>query len=171
MSRQMIIHTLESLFARCDECGNCWLWKGANDGHGKPSTKHGGKTVNPRRVARELKDGTPLKPGQQVVPTCHNRLCISPECSIRTTAKGRARIANERGAFNNPAKNRRAAMTKRAKSHISEEMVATVRAARTAAEAASQTGVSLSHSKAIRRGDARKEYRGNPFSGLGAMHA
>lgn len=166
MSRPFVIHTLASLRARCDEIGDCWIWKGATDGHGKPSARHAGKGTNPRRVVRALKDGHPIQPGELVVATCHNPRCISPACSVRTDDKGRARIANEGGAYSNPAKNRRGAMTKRAKSWITEDAVAAIRAARTALEASQQTGVSLSHSKAIRRGAARKDYT-SPFRGLG----
>lgn len=165
--RPYTVQTMESMQARCIEVGECWIWQGGNDGHGKPVCKHRGKVVNPRRIVRELTDKKPLGPGVQVVPACHNPKCISPACSIRTDPKGRARIANERGAFNNPSKIRRSAMTKRAKSWITEDVVSKVRSARTAVEASELTGVSLSHSKAIRRGEARRDY-GSPFAGLGA---
>lgn len=169
MSRPFVVHTVESLRARCVEEGECWIWQGASDGHGKPSTKHNGRTANPRRVVRELVDRKPLPPGVQVVPACHNSMCISPACCVKTDHRGRARIANERGAFSNPAKNRLGAMTKRAKSWITDEMVALIRAARNGPEAAHETGVSLSHCKAIRRGIARKDYS-SPWASMPAAN-
>jgi len=152
--------------SNCTEEGNCWLWNGGLDGHGRPQKRHKGKTVYVRRVVRELADGEPVPPHLVVPASCGNKLCVSPECSCRATHKTRATMAAKRGAYNNAAKTAKQTAAKRAKSWITEDMVEHIRAAPgPASRIAEQTKVSLSHVKAIRRGDARRPLA-NPFGGL-----
>lgn len=159
---------LARIRGNCTEEGQCWLWNGGLDGHGRPQKRHNGKTAYVRRVVRELADGQPV-PSHLVVPaSCGHKLCVSPHCSSRATHKTKAVMAAKRGAYNNAAKAAKQTASKRAKSWITEEMVEQIRMADgPATRIAAETGVSHSHVKAIRRGASRKPLA-SPFTGLGA---
>jgi hypothetical protein len=157
---------------RCTEEGNCWLWTGATHGTNggvvdqrTPSMHFEGATRSVRRVVYAIKHGAVPK-GKVVSPDCGQRLCVSPHCLKAVTVKESKRRAAARGAYSNPAKNRRGALTKRAASWITEELVQTIKAhAGPASRIASETGVSLSHVKAIRRGAARRDFS-SPMVGM-----
>ncbi len=164
--RTLIRHTLQSLQSRCLEIGECWIWQGGIDAQGRPQTRHGGKVVYVRRLARELADGKPMPRRLQAAAHCGDHLCVSPHCSYRATPQQRARAAAQRGAYSDAAKIRRSTHTVRARSHITEALVAQVRAATPPCSAiAAATGISLSHVKAIRSGRARRDFS-NPFDAL-----
>jgi hypothetical protein len=167
MSRQRTPASLERIKARCTECGDCWLWDGALCGNARmPSMHHEGKTVAVRRLVYQLKHGS-IPAGRAISPSCGRRLCVSPNCLQAVTEKQSKQRWAKLGAYSNPGKQRRMALTKRAKSHISDEMVERVRAATSAPEAARETGVSLSYAKDIRAGRSRRDYSSH-FDGLGA---
>jgi hypothetical protein len=159
---------LALILSRCDEVGECWIWNGALDGHGRPQKRHEGKTVYVRRLVRALTDGQAVASDKVVPASCGCKLCVSPACSRTTTTKQKAQMAAKRGAYSNPAKIAKMMLQKRAASHISDELVAMIRAADgPCTRISAETKVSLSHVKAIRRGAARREMN-SPFSGLGA---
>jgi len=100
-----------------------------------------------------------------VSPTCGNPMCVNPEhLQARTIAQARAAAA-ERGAYLNRARMRKSALTKRARSRITDETIAAIKAAKNSPEAARLTGVSVSYAWSIRVGRARQDYS-NPFIGL-----
>lgn len=156
---------LKLIHSRCTEEGDCWLWDGALDGHGRPQKRHNGKTVYVRRLVRELIDG-PIPASMVVAAKCGTKRCISPTCSCTVTHTKKAQMAAVRGAFNSPAKLAKMVATKRAASWITEEMVRQIRHATvSSSQIAAEMNVSESHVKAIRRGTARRE-ASNPFGGL-----
>ena len=159
---------LRLILSRCDEVGKCWIWNGALDGHGRPQKRHEGKTVYVRRLVRALADGKPV-PADKVVPaSCGCKRCVSPWCSSVTTTREKAVMAAERGVYSNPSKLAKMVLSRRARSHISDELVEQIRAADgPCSRIAADTKVSLSHVKAIRRLTARKPMN-SPFAGLGA---
>ena len=164
-----ILHkqTLESLKSRCIEEGNCWIWQGACDGHGRPQTRHDGRVWYVRRLVRTLVDGKPVPADRSAACKCGNAGCVSPACSVVCTTKEKARMAAQRQAYGRPDKLRRMTETKRAQSRITEEMVREIRDMDGPASRISEVmGVSLSHVKAIRSGRARVDYRSNPFASL-----
>lgn len=157
---------LETIKDRCIEEGECWLWQGSLDGHGRPQKRHEGKTVYVRRLVRELADGEPVPRGLVVAAKCGQKLCVSPHCSVSATTKRKAQMAAKRGAYNNPSKAAKMTLMKRAASWITDELVQQIRMAPApASRIAQETGVSLSHVKAIRRGTARRDFS-SPFAGL-----
>lgn len=159
---------IKEIKSRCDEVGNCWFWNGSLDGHGRPQKRHKGKTVYVRRLVRELADGKPVPRSLVVAAECGHKLCVSPECSVATTTRRKAQMAAKRGAYSSPAKAAKMAVMKRSQSWITDELVDQIRVAPgPASRIAAETKVSLSHVKAIRRGDARRPI-GTPFAGLGA---
>jgi hypothetical protein len=166
MSRPTLTQTVESLRARCVEEGDCWIWKGCTDSHGRPQARHNGMVQYVRRLLRELTDGKPVPSNKMVPCLCGQSLCVSPACSLVTDSQGKARLASQRGAFNRPDKLLRMVATMRAKSPITDALVGQIRTAEgPCSRIAAETGVSLSHVKAIRRGAARKDYS-SPFAGL-----
>jgi len=159
---------LSMILSRCDEVGNCWIWNGALDGHGRPQKRHNGKTVYVRRIVRELTDGREVPSDKVVAASCGCKRCVSPHCSVVATHRQMAMMAAKRGAYNNPAKLAKMVLSVRAKSRISEELVNQIRMADgPCSRIAAETKVSLSHVKAIRRLSARRPIS-NPFAGLGA---
>ncbi len=157
---------LRLIHSRCIEEGDCWLWEGALDGHGRPQKRHEGKTVYVRRLVRELADGAKVPANRVVASGCGHPLCVSPACSCVATHKERARMAADRGAYNSIAKTVKTMLTKRAASWISDELVQQIRMAPPpASRIAAETRVSLSYVKAIRRGAARRDIS-SPFAGL-----
>lgn len=159
--------TLDDIKARCEEVGQCWIWLGGCDGHGRPVIGIGRKSAYTRRVVRGLADGTPVPPGKVAAATCGDRKCVSPHCSVVATTREKARMASARGAYANPLRDAKVRMRRRASSRFSEEVVERVRQSTDPLQAiADQVGMSLSHVKAIRSGRARKPI-GSPFAGLG----
>ena len=53
-SRQHQAATLEGIKARCVTEGDCWLWQGASDGHGRANMRRDGRSVPVRRAPRRL---------------------------------------------------------------------------------------------------------------------
>lgn len=157
---------LRLIKSRCTEEGTCWLWTGAQDGHGRPQMRHDGKVVYVRRLVRELADGKPIPPGLVAAAHCGQKLCVSPLCSCVATDKQRAQMAAVRGVFGGATRTRKMTATKHANSRITADMVQRIRLAPPpCSRIASEVGVSVSHVKAIRRGTARRDL-GNPFAGL-----
>ena len=167
MSRPIVTQTIARLSARCVEEGDCLIWQGGLDGHGRPQCRHQGKTCYVRRVMRELSDGKPVPQGRVVAAKCGNALCVSPACSVVGTDKHRAQLAAQRGAYRSAAKFARIAVTKAKRSRFPDDVVNQVRQhPGPATAAAASVGMSLSHAKAIRRGTARATSVRNPFAGL-----
>jgi len=157
---------LKLIKSRCTEEGSCWLWTGAQDGHGRPQMRYDGKVVYVRRMVRELADGKPIPPGLVAASHCGQKLCVSPLCSCVATDKKRAQMAAARGAFGGAARTRKMTAAKHAKSRITPDMVQAIRMAPPpCSRISAEVGVSLSHVKAIRRGTARRDLV-NPFFGL-----
>lgn len=160
--------TLDDIKARCEEVGDCWIWQGGCDGHGRPVLSQNRRSVYARRYVRELVDGAPVPAGKVAASRCGDRKCISPHCSVVATTREKARMASARGAYLNPSRDAKVVLKRRAASRFSEEVIERVRQADGPAyRIAAEVDMSVSHVKAIRRGDARKPLS-SPFAGLGA---
>jgi hypothetical protein len=164
----MSVTLLEKIRTRCEVVGDCWLWKqGCSDG-GMPIMGVLGKTRAVRRVVYAETHGS-IPEGKKISPRCGHKKCVSPECLCAVTQKQATQAAAKRGAYSGAAKILKTALTMRARSKYSDEVVERIRTADGPAHlVAAETGVSLSHAKNIRRGTARKDYLDNPFAGLGA---
>jgi hypothetical protein len=119
-----------------------------------------------RRVLYEAVTGQAPVPGMVVAPRCRNTLCVAPGCLRLMTVAQLRKIDAARGAFSTAQANAARLLSARRRAVIPEELVALVRGHEgTCAQAAAATGVSLSHSKNIRAGRARKPLS-SPWSGL-----
>lgn len=165
----MKLETLNTIKARCTMEGDCWLWPSSSNPHGKPEApkvRHAGKVVKVRRVVRELVDGRPIPGKLEAVARCDNRLCVSPECSIKVSTKRSRQIQIERGHLNTPAAIAKRTATRRAASRFPEEVIEQVRnSPESCAKAAAKAGMSKGHAHAVRTGEWRARAN-NPFAGL-----
>lgn len=151
---------------RCECVADCWVWQNYIGGSG-PEMQWDGKPRYVRRLVYAQNHGGMVPEGKVVTPRCGNKRCVSPACLMAVPLRVAQKMAAKRGAYSNPARLLRANETKRARSHITQEKVDRIRSFEgTAKEAAEREGVSWSHAKAIRRGDARADVVGNPFAGL-----
>lgn len=151
---------------RCDEIGDCWIWKGATGGRSElPCMHYNGKTQYVRRVVYEITHGQAV--GKRVVsPACENSLCVSPACAEAMARKTALQRAGKRGAYSGHSKIMASTKTQRAKSRYSDDLIAMIRTSDAGPlQLSRETGMSLSYVKAIRSGKFRREYA-NPFCGL-----
>jgi hypothetical protein len=75
--------TLEAIRARCDEVGDCWLWRDGTNSSGHPSARFGCKAwLVARFVYLELL-GKTLFAGNVVSARCRQRRCVSPLCMVQ----------------------------------------------------------------------------------------
>ncbi|KQP37582.1 hypothetical protein [Pseudorhodoferax sp. Leaf274] len=160
--------SLNAIFERCTEEGDCWLWQDGVNGAGWPSISIGGRTQYVRRVVRGMMDGEPVPARMRVPAKCGQRLCVSPYCSIVCTHRTSHRMAAERGAFGRPDAILRTTLRQRAQSAYSDELVSQIRTSEEdTATVCQRTGMSSSHVRRIRSGEARRDLS-NPLNGLGA---
>lgn len=159
--------------ARLEDDGGCQRWTGQLSGYTKANPKHkgcpaltiDGKTTSLRRWLYRHWHGE-IPAGRVISPKCGDHLCLSKKCLAAVTETESKQAAAARGVFSgNLAKNRKNAMSRRAGSWITDEIVHQVRAARTALEAHQLTGVSLGYCKDIRAGKNRRDYS-SPFVSL-----
>lgn len=151
---------------RCVEEGDCLIWQGARSDSGQPCMHHNGKTrAMVRRVLYAEVNGVEIPDDRCVITTCGQRLCLNPK-HLKEVSRGEVRThAAKLGAYKSAARVLKRTATLRKKSHITDEVVARIRGAKTAREAHEQTGVSLPYVYQIRDG-VRRVPLGNPFAGL-----
>lgn len=164
---------LARIESRIVEDGGCRRWMGQLQGYSASKPKHRGcpaltiegKTTSLRRWLYRQWHGE-IPAGLVISPACGDHLCLSKRCLQAVTESQSKQAAAARGVFSgNLSKNRKNAMTRRAGSWITDEVVEQVRAASSAAEAARLTGVSLGYCKDIRAGKNRRDYS-SPFVSL-----
>lgn len=159
---------LDKIHSRCDEEGDCWIWKQGCSDSGMPQISVGSKTCNVRRLVYAEVHGC-IPEGKRVSPRCGHKQCVSPKCLQAVTHKAAHQSAARRGAHSSRVKIIKTALAMRARSHITEEVVQRIQGFIGPIRLiCAETGVSESHAKAIRRGEARQNYQANPFAGLGS---
>lgn len=160
--------TLKEIHDRCDEVGDCWIWKNSVSNGGYPTMKrHGGPCLYVRRVVATLKGDEP-KPRQPVITTCDVRLCCNPEHVKTSTTKKVARAAAKRGAFSSLSRRMKVAAAKRASpsAKLTMQKATEIRqSTKTGNELAKEYGVNLSVIKGIRQNRMWVDF-GGPFAGL-----
>lgn len=160
--------TLKMIHDRCDEVGDCWIWKGATGAQGYPIVRRRpAACLLVRRVAVEL-DGRPAKPRQPVTATCGDKLCCNPAHLKPSTPAAIARVAAAKGSFATPERAARIAASKRKSSQakLTMEQAREIRMSEESGPVlAERYGVNRSMIGSIRRGTAWRDYS-NPLAGL-----
>jgi len=160
--------TLDEIKSRCEEEGECWIWKDATDSSGYPIAKVDGKCQLVRRVAYGLKAGsTKLLPRQPVIAKCNCRLCVNPTCLRASSVAEVSQIAGKAGKLSGVAKGAKIAAFKRAKNaKITMEIARSIRMSdETGPVLAARHNIDKALVNRIKRGGAWKDYS-NPFMGL-----
>lgn len=160
-------HTIDSLRARCEEEGHCWLWTGYF-GNGVPMVYSKGRMRSVRLVLLELQ-GPVRRSAKYFAPTCGNAACVCPDhIAQRHPAEHMAhmgRNVDSRG----PA--RRIKLTAHARATKAKLTIEQAREIRMSTESgpvlAERYGVSRSIVNRIRRGEAWADQQ-NPFWRLAA---
>jgi hypothetical protein len=156
-----------------EECGDCWLWRGAVSGRQRELpqiTLHvdGKKTnVSVRRALRESLTGRKVRSDHIVSTTCRTFGCVNPAHLVEITISERNRRMARDGVYADPVRRSRIAEKLRAsRSTLTPDAVADIRQAESASVAAERHGISKSSALRIRAWECWKEYGKNPFSGL-----
>ncbi len=161
--------TLKMIHDRCDEVGDCWIWKDAVGQHGYPIMRRlpGGCQLV-RRVVVAL-DGRPAAARQPVTCTCDEKRCCNPAHLKPSTPSAVGKAAAAKGSFSTKARAARIAQGRRSSgaTKLTLDLVREIRSSEeTGPVLAERYGVNRSLIGSIRRGTAWKDYS-NPFSGLG----
>lgn len=161
--------SIEAIYARCVEEGDCWLWQGPLDDNGTPIMRLNGsrKLHSVRRHILQL-NGKQLG-ALRATNTCNVQSCVNPEHAVGwTMAQLIKRAADTTGYARNPARNAKIAMKKRLHSPLTPELIQEIRLS---PESGRAIAIRLGHCQAtvqaIRAHETWKDYSG-PFAGLGA---
>lgn len=161
--------TIEAIYERCIEEGECWIWQGPVDTHGTPIMRLNGsrKLHFVRRHILQL-DGT-LLGSMRATNTCNTPRCVNPEHAVAWPMKKLIkRAAATTGYAGNPVRNSKIAARKRKLSPITPEQIEEIRSSPESGRAiALRLGYSKSTIQAIRAYDTWKCYT-DPFYGLRA---
>jgi len=160
-------NTLEAIKARCDEVGDCWIWRDATTGEGYPIFKPAGskKCELVRRYVFALAGGR-LKARVPVVAKCGERKCVNPACARESTTAKIAHEAGKRGSHSALAKRAKIASIKRKTGKLDMQKVAEIMGSgETTRVLGARYGVDQSLISRIKRGEAWKDYS-SPWAGL-----
>jgi predicted XRE-type DNA-binding protein len=163
---------------RCVIEGDCWNWQGALQSCGSTPTinvrnpvtgKRSVMSVRRAALLEKHKDSPNLLKGKLATYSCGNAACVNPE---HTHAVGRKalqkRIVQELGYLQNPVRGQKIAKIMRAKSQLTPELVAQIRADDAPQkQTAARFGVSQATISKIKRWETWKD-TSNPFAQLGA---
>lgn len=161
--------TIEAIYARCIEEGDCWLWQGPVDTNDIPIMRiTGSRKLHPVRRYILQMDGTVLG-SLRATNICNVPRCVNPEhARAWTMAKLIKRAADETGYAKQPARNAKIAARKRQLSPISPELIEEIRTSSESGRAiAIRLGYCQSTIQAIRAYDTWKDYS-SPFFALTA---
>ena len=156
-----------ALASRCDEFGDCLIWRDSTTEQGYPIYKPVGCGCTLVRRAVFVMHGGQIKTRQPVVTTCGERACINPQHLAASTTRAVALAAGARGAHSGIAIGAKIAAVKRASvAKITMEAAREIRlSTETGPVLAQRHGVHKSLNNSIKRGKAWKDYS-NPFAGL-----
>lgn len=163
-----MLGTIEAIYARCIEEGDCWLWQGATDGNHVPMMRLNGsrKLIPVRRFILEM-NGRNLGV-LRATNTCDVRMCVNPEHAVGwPSSRLIKRAAIVSGYAQHPARNAKISSKKREASPLTPELVHEIRTSPESGRAiAIRLGYCQATVQAIRAHETWKEYGGH-FAGLG----
>lgn len=145
----------DRILAKAIDDGVCLIWTGATS-RGCPVMRHRGRLCSVRRLVFEATTGRNVPEGLVPASQCRRSACVSPDCLMVRTVSELRRIDAQRGVYSHPESNLKRRRASLSIAKFSEELVQQARTFEgTCAQAAAATGISLSHVKKIRLGQAR----------------
>lgn len=159
-------NTLAAIKSRCDEYGDCWIWRGTLS-KGYPVMRINGRGTYQlvRRIAY-LASGKSLKQKARVTSRCRERKCVNPACLKSSNASEIAKEAVAIGTMCTFATCAKIAATLRKRSKTTMEVVADIVGSDETYEAlAKRHGISRSMAGKIKRRQSWKDYS-SPWAGL-----
>lgn len=165
--------TLQQLYDRCDDVGECLLWRGPISNHspqfyvgGFPGsgTNKKGAYRSVRRLVYECCSGHKIKAGLHPVTACRERACVRFEHLKLLTTKQIAQLASKEGRFSTPQRAIaiREGIRKSGRAKLTPEQVREIRTSTETGKAlAARFGVDRSLPPRIRRGEAWQELAPN----------
>lgn len=148
--------TLKTILDRCDEVGQCWIWKHSCNGSGVPNARDGKRTVLVRRRAWELYHNRAAKKGYFIVAMCQHALCVTPECSLEMSGARYIAYRTAIGSLNNAAHHAARTRSVRSRSKLTMDRAADIRARIGAGEdrgvVAADHGISRRHANRVALG-------------------
>ena len=146
---------LQSIFARCTECGDCKLLP-AVPSREYPQVRHGTSMRSARRVVYELTTGKTLPRSKLVVMACRESHCVNFDHMQITTKAGVGKLAAKEGAY--AARRGKVMLLSRARAKLTLEKAREIRMSDESKRVLAQRyGVSPSLIGNIRRGEAWRE--------------
>lgn len=159
--------------ARTIEEGDCLIWTGVYVNNLTPtvfvSKKTSPRYVTVRRVLLEAqRDGKPLPAHLFATNCCGNSKCVAPKHVRAGTVSGIAKAAVARGAWENPLRGEKIALTKQQKSVLTWDDIERIRAAPSAVQAVRDIGgkVSKSTCAQIRAGKRWRVKHADPWAAV-----
>ena len=165
--------TLDDIKARCDEVGDCWLWRDSMQGGMVPAMRLPGwfdpsrKLVSVRRWIAE-QQGKPVK-GFFATNSCRDKRCVCPDHIQLLTRKNLQKRAGQTITKNqNPAAKVARVLAREQAGNIKigmENAIAIRTGEKSAEQWAKELDCSVSAVFRAKRGEVWKDYS-SPFAGL-----
>lgn len=156
----MPILTLDIIRGRCEEIGDCWIWKQGTNSDGQPHARHDGAKVQVRRLVWQLAHADAvLAPNFMVISECTHKMCVGPDCAKDMSRPQYLVRMNSLGKLNGStqAVAHTRAMRARATTKLTMEKAAALRARIAAGEdrgaVALEYGITRDHANRVARGD------------------
>lgn len=160
--------TLKHIKDRCDEVGNCWLWRQTVNSTGYPMMRMGGQTHPVPRWVVEQTIGRAIKPNHCASPACGNRRCCSPTCLREVSRSSLVSESFRAGKRNKPSEveSRRANAIRTGMAILSMDKAREIRARcqEPLSALAGEYGVTVSTIKKIRANKSWRETGANVFN-------
>lgn len=163
MAKSKTLHSIETLHALCEECGDCWEW-GRYYANSVPYVFQGGRMMSVRKLMMELTGGIRGTKKLQFGTSCGNAKCVNPEHVVGRTAEQHARHMGRLGGGEIKAAKIQKSWAGRTK--LTREQVQEIRLSdETLAVLAARYGVSKTYIGKIKRGVVWRQY-GGMWAGL-----
>lgn len=150
------VWSMDEVRSRCDEVGNCLIWRGGVNSAGYPMASFKGKSKSVGSIVYTDILGKERKLRYRLTTRCHNPRCVSDICLHQSKHGDILSAAHKRRRESDPLSLRRdQRASSRAK--LSPEIAEEVRASpKTAIELGAELGVHPESIRSIRRGNAYK---------------
>lgn len=160
--------TMETIAAKCDEVGDCLIWKGATNSRGVPSMSVDGRPISVRLwIARNVLQ-LDLSGGLIVTCSCLDQRCVAQGHVIGVKRAVVQKMWSDHLQYStHPARRAKLAAAARKRSKNSPELIQKIRDAEgRQIDIAQRLGVSQHLVSRVKRRRIWNDYAGNPWLGL-----